>query len=158
MAPLPFPDTTRLPDVSSLAGNAAVALFVDRAARTRPGFVLTADNAAAVASVCARLDGLPLAIELAAARARVLPPQTLLQRLGDTAVGGALRVLTEGARDTPLRHRTLRDTVAWSHALLSAAEQTLFRRLAVFVGGCTLEAAEAICGTSSPRKALERIT
>jgi predicted ATPase len=149
VAPLPVPDTTRLPGVPSLADNAAVTLFVDRATRVRPDFALTVDNAAAVAAVCARLDGLPLAIELAAARTRVLPPRALLQRLGDTAVGGALHVLTEGPRDTPLRHRTLRDTVEWSYALLSAAEQVLFRRLAVFVSGCTLDAAEAVCGTAT---------
>jgi predicted ATPase len=144
VSPLPVPDPTRLPTMAALADYAAVALFVDRAKRIRPEFALTPDNAAAVATICARLDGLPLAVELAAARVKALPPRVLAERLGDATGGGSLRLLTGGARDVAERHQTLRDTIAWSHDLLSPAEQTLFRRLAVFAGGCVLEAAEHV--------------
>ena len=108
--------------------------------RSGPTSRLTAQNAPAVAEVCVRLDGLPLALELAAARVKVLPPQAILARLGSR-----LDLLTGGARDRPARHQTLRAALAWSHDLLSAGEQRLLRRLAVFAGGCTLEAAEAVC-------------
>jgi predicted ATPase len=100
---------------------------------------VTPGNAAAIAEICVRLDGLPLAIELAAARINLLPPQALLGRLGQ-----GLAVLTSGARDAPARHQTLRHAIAWSYDLLDAQEQRLFRRLAAFVGGCTLEAVEAV--------------
>jgi predicted ATPase/DNA-binding CsgD family transcriptional regulator/DNA-binding XRE family transcriptional regulator len=139
--PLALPDLGRLPPVDALAQTPAVRLFVDRVRAADPGFTLTVQNAAAIAAICQRLDGLPLAIELAAARVRVLPPETLLARLSEP-----LALLTGGARDQPPRLRTLRDAVAWSHDLLSPQEQTLFRRLAVFEGGCTLEAVEAVCG------------
>jgi predicted ATPase len=145
VSPLPVPDPTRLPAVAALADYAAVALFVDRAARVRPDFALTADNAAAVAAVCARLDGLPLALELAAARVRTLPPRVLLERLSAAADSPSLRLLAGGPRDAPARQRTLHDTIAWSHDLLGLEDRTLFRRLAVFVGGSSLEAAEAVC-------------
>src|SRR5947199_8457007 len=103
---------------------------------------MTAANARASAEICARLDGLPLAIELPAARIKLLPPRALLARLGQR-----LQMLTSGARDVPARHQTLRHTIAWSYDLLDAQEQRLFRRLAVFVGGCTLEAVEAVSTT-----------
>src|SRR5262249_12277372 len=119
---------------------AAVALFVARVRDVTPDFEVTDENARAVAEICARLDGLPLAIELAAARIRLLSPQSMLPRLDHR-----LRLLTGRARDLPARQQALRDAIAWSYDLLSQAEQRLFRRLSVFVGGCTLEAAEAVC-------------
>jgi predicted ATPase len=146
VSPLPVPDPAQSSRVSSLASSPAVALFVDRATHVRPDFALDADNAAAVAAICTRLDGLPLAVELAAARVKALPPQVLTERLNDATAGGSLRLLTGGAVDSPKRHQTLHDTIAWSHDLLSYEDRALFRRLAVFVGGCTIKAAEAICG------------
>lgn len=138
--PLTLPDPQRLPPLAQLAENEAVALFVDRAMAVKPGFTIGSENAPAIAAICHRLDGLPLAIELAAARVRVLPPQRLLAELGDR-----LRLLTGGARDLPSRQKTLRGAIDWSHELLTGAERQLFRRLAVFVGGGTLEAIEAVC-------------
>jgi non-specific serine/threonine protein kinase len=138
--PLALPNLGRRADPVALAEVPAVALLIERAQAVRPDFGLTARNAAAVAEVCVRLDGLPLALELAAARLKLLPPNALLARLGSR-----LDLLTGGARDRPARHQTLRAALAWSHDLLSAGEQRLLRRLAVFAGGCTLEAAEAVC-------------
>ena len=129
--------------ISDLGHYEAVRLFVERAQAVRADFALTGANAADVTEVCRRLDGLPLAIELAAARARLLPPAAMLARLVGPADAPSLRLLTGGARDQPERLQTLRNTIAWSYDLLEPEEQALFRRLAIFVGGCTLEAAEA---------------
>ena len=141
VSPLELPDRARWNDPEALRHSAATRLFVERAREARPDFVLAAENAPAVAEVCARLDGLPLALELAAARIRLFSPQALLARLGRR-----LDVLKGGARDLPERHQALRQTIAWSHDLLSASERVTFRRMAVFLGGATLEAVEAVCG------------
>src|SRR6266566_5037010 len=138
--PLALPDAESLPDLDTLAQVPAVALFVERVREVKPDFVLTADNAQAIAEICRRLDGLPLALELAAARSTVLPPEALLARLEQR-----LPLLTRGARDLPQRQQTLRNTIAWSYDLLDESDKALFRRLAVFAGDFTLEAAEAVC-------------
>jgi predicted ATPase/transcriptional regulator with XRE-family HTH domain len=127
-------------DSAALEETAAVQLFLQRARAVQPDVQLTPDNAATIAEICHRLEGIPLAIELAAPRLKLLSPQALLARLD-----GRLRLLTGGARDLPERQRTMRATIAWSYELLSPAERALFRRLAVFVGGWTLEAAEQVC-------------
>jgi predicted ATPase/DNA-binding winged helix-turn-helix (wHTH) protein len=129
--------------VTPLAQNSAIELFTQRAAAVWPDFAITSENAPAVQEICSRLDGLPLAIELAAARTKVLSPSAILDRLQSR-----LQLLTGGALDLPERQQTLRKTIDWSHGLLNEAERKLFRRLAVFVGGCTLEAAEAVCNTN----------
>lgn len=143
-----------------MAGYAAVRLFVARAQAVQPDFALSEENVAAVAELCRRLDGLPLAIELAAARVRLLPPTAMLARLGpdgdgsrpagSPATGQArlkqhLPLLIGGARDMPARQQTLRATIDWSYGLLTAGEQTLFARLGVFAGGGALEAIELVC-------------
>jgi predicted ATPase/class 3 adenylate cyclase/DNA-binding CsgD family transcriptional regulator len=138
--PLAVPDPKRLPDLLALSQYEAVALFIQRAQAVKSEFQVTNANAPAVAEICVRLDGLPLAIELAAARSKLLPPPALLARLSQRLV-----VLTSGARDAPARQQTLRNTIEWSYQLLDADEQRLFQRLSVFVGGCTLEAIEAVC-------------
>jgi predicted ATPase/DNA-binding SARP family transcriptional activator len=138
--PLPVPGPGAKPDVEALMRNEAVALFVARATSVRPDFRLTDDDAAAVAEICRALDGLPLALELAAARVKLLSPGELLERLTRR-----LDVLTGGPRDAPMRQQTLRATIDWSYDLLSPQEQKLFRRLSVFGGGCALDAVEAIC-------------
>jgi predicted ATPase/class 3 adenylate cyclase len=138
--PLAVPDLDASQPLAKLAAYEAVQLFVERAQAVKPAFELTDENAPAVAEICARLDGLPLAIELGAARVRILSPEALLGRLSQR-----LALLTGGARDAPARQRTLRDTIEWSYDLLSASEQRLFARLSVFLGGRTIDAAEAVC-------------
>ncbi|HEX6483862.1 MAG TPA: LuxR C-terminal-related transcriptional regulator [Ktedonobacteraceae bacterium] len=138
--PLSLPDLKHLPDLVTLSQYEAVALFIARAQALKPDFQVSNASAPAVAEICTRLDGLPLAIELAAARIKLLPPPALLARLGQR-----LAVLTSGVHDAPVRHQTLRKTIDWSYQLLDADEQRLFRRLSVFVGGCSLEAIEAVC-------------
>src|SRR5215217_2293216 len=138
--PLTLPDLERPPPLERLTQYEAVSLFVERAKAVKPDFKITNESAPAVAEICVRLDGLPLAIELAAARIKMLPPRAMLQRLTSR-----LKLLTGGARDLPERQRTLRGAIEWSHALLDQGEQVLFGRLAVFSGGRTLEAIETIC-------------
>jgi non-specific serine/threonine protein kinase len=149
--PLPLPAASP-PPLEELAVVPAMALFVERAQAVRPEFALTAENAEAAAAICRRLEGLPLALELAAARIRLLPPRALLARLERER---RLPTLMGGARDLPERHQTLRAALAWSYDLLPASEQALFRRFSVFAGGATLEAATTICPDYRAPDALE---
>jgi predicted ATPase/DNA-binding CsgD family transcriptional regulator len=137
VSPLALPDLKHLPESKPLLQYASVALFLERVQAVKPDFQLTSSNTLAIAEICVRLDGLPLAIELAAARIKLLPPQTLLARLDHP-----LQLLTSSTQDVPARQQTLRNTIAWSYNLLDDAEQRLFRRISVFVGGCTLAAIE----------------
>jgi predicted ATPase/DNA-binding SARP family transcriptional activator len=153
VAPLSLPHETALRDPQTVLTTAAVQLFVRRAQQVRPDFALTPDNLAAVGAICRHLDGLPLAIELAAARVRMFPPQELAARLEHR-----LPLLTGDGRDGVERHRTLRNAIGWSYDLLNPAEQRLFRQLAIFVGGATLEAIAAICQDQpDPFAALEPV-
>jgi predicted ATPase/DNA-binding CsgD family transcriptional regulator len=138
--PLALPDTRHLTQTGDLARVPAIQLFVERARAVQPDLVLTSDSLLTIAVLCRRLDGLPLAIELAAARTAVLSPDAVLTRLGQQA-----EVLTSRSVDLPERHRTLRSTIAWSYDLLNSSEQALFRQLSVFSGGWTLESAETVC-------------
>jgi predicted ATPase/DNA-binding CsgD family transcriptional regulator len=138
--PLVVPNLAQLPSPETLAQEASVRLFVLRTQAILPTFHVTPANARAIAEICVHLDGLPLAIELAAARSKLLPPQALLKRLSHR-----LEVLTGGAQDLPDRQQTLRNTLQWSYDLLTEQEEHLFRWLSIFVGGCTLEAAETFC-------------
>src|SRR5215470_12609820 len=144
VSPLAVPDLTQQLSPEMLVQQAAVRLFVLRTQAIQPAFHVTPANVRAIAEICVHLDGLPLAIELAAARAKLLPPQALLKRLSHR-----LLVLTGGAQDLPARQQTLRNTLQWSYSLLTEPEQRLFRWLSIFVGGCTLEAAEAVCQAGS---------
>ncbi|HYP42364.1 MAG TPA: helix-turn-helix domain-containing protein, partial [Chloroflexia bacterium] len=137
--PLEVPDPKELPAVEDLSQCEAVALFTQRAQAVQPGFAITRENAQVVAQICVRLDGLPLALELAAARTKLFTPHSMLARLNQR-----LSLLTGGPRDLPARQQTLRGAISWSYDLLSEDERSLFRRLAVFVGGCTLDAAERV--------------
>jgi predicted ATPase/class 3 adenylate cyclase len=137
--PLELPDPGHLPPLEELRQYEAIRLFTERAHASNTHFSLTKENASAVAEICARLDGLPLAIELAAARIKLLSPQAMRSRIGNP-----LQFLTGGARDLPERQRTLRDAIAWSYTLLDKSEQALFARLSVFSAGCALEAVEAV--------------
>ena len=139
--PLALPDLATLPDIAALSEFDAVALFIARAQVVNADLAVSSANAPAIAELCVKLDGLPLAIELAAGRAKLLSPQALLARIDQR-----FDLLTGGPRDMPVRHQTLRATIDWSHGLLQPDEQTLFARLAVFVGGCTIEAVETVCG------------
>jgi predicted ATPase/class 3 adenylate cyclase len=138
--PLEPPDPEHLPDLHTLRQFEAVKLFADRAVAVRPRFQVTAENAPAVAAITAKLDGLPLAIELAATRTKLLTPEQILPRLEKR-----LSILTSGGRTLPERQRTLRGAIAWSYELLDEAESRLFARLAAFTGGWTIESAEAVC-------------
>jgi predicted ATPase/class 3 adenylate cyclase len=143
--PLGLPDLKKKPTLVVLSQYESVALFLQRAKAANPHFEITEANAPAVAEICVRLEGLPLAIELAAARARLLAPQAMLERLSSQ-----LKALTGGARDLPARQQTIRGTIDWSYNLLDEGEKMLFARLGVFVGGWTIEAAEEVCGSSLP--------
>ena len=137
VSPLPVPDARYAATRERVSQYAAVQLFIERAVAVRPDFAVTNANAPAVAELCQRLDGLPLAIELAAARSTLFTPEAILARLGSR-----MKLLTGGARDLPARQQTLQNTIAWSDDLLTEGEQKLFRRLAVFIGGRSLAAAK----------------
>jgi predicted ATPase len=145
--PLEMPERTKLPPAAEVAKYEAVALFAQRAASAKPGFRVTGENAAQIAEICARLDGLPLAIELAAARIKLLTPNAILSRLNHR-----LKLLTGGAVDLPARQQTLRRAIAWSFDLLTPAEAKLFRRLSVFAGGFSLDAAAWLCKEDPDQK------
>ena len=140
--PLELPDLRHLPDLAALSQYEAVALFLERATASQHDFLPTPANAGAIAEICTRLDGLPLAIDTAATRIKMLPPQALLARLSSRLV-----VLTGAWKDVPVRQQTLRATIEWSYDLLDREEQRLFRLLCVFVGGCQLSAVEMVCET-----------
>jgi non-specific serine/threonine protein kinase len=154
LSPLAFPHTDSEPTLGGLPGYDAVALFAERAATAVPGFQLTDENKATVARICSRLDGLPLAIELAAARLRAMSPEQLLERLADR-----YRLLTRGARGAPTRQQTLSRSVGWSFDLCTPAEQLLWARLSVFAGSFELEAAESVCGGAlTPEEVLDLVS
>ena len=140
VSPLSFPRLQELQELEELSRYAAIGLFIERTRSVKPNFRLTHDNARAVVNICQRLDGLPLAIELAAARMRLLSPQQLLERLDHS-----LQILTAGIQELPERQQTLRNAIKWSYDLLNIEEQQFFRRLAIFVNGCTIAAAEEVC-------------
>jgi predicted ATPase len=151
--PLELPQAEDESVLENLIENEAVILFVERARTAHPNFALTNDNASAVAEICRRLDGLPLALELAAARIKLLQPQAILSRLDDK-----LKLLTGGARDLPTRHQTLHNTLEWSYDLLNPDEQILYARLGVFVGGFTFDAVETVCNSDGKLDILESLT
>ncbi len=146
--PLELPDPKRLPSLERLSQYESVRLFIERAQAVKSDFVITNEDAPAIAEICVRLDGLPLAIELAAARIKLLPPQAMLARLQ-----ARLKLLTGGARDLPARQQTLRGAIEWSYELLDEGEKQLFRRMAVFQGGRTFEAVEAVCNANGDLQA-----
>ncbi len=148
-----LPDSGGLPPPDELGGYEAIGLFVERARSVKGDFGITEQNASAVAGICIRLDGLPLAIELAAARVKLLPPEKILERLESNR----LKLLAGGARDLPERQQTLRGAIDWSYALLEEGDRTLFARLAVFSGGCTLEAMEEICAVEDALEGAESL-
>jgi len=151
--PLGVPDPKHLPSLAGLSQFESVALFIERAMAVRPDFAVNSGNAPAVAEICARLDGLPLAIELAAARIRLLSPQAIMDRLGDR-----MGLLSSGARDLPERQQTLRGAIAWSHDLLDEVDRRVFARISVFAGGATLDAAQMVLfDAGEPGDALDAI-
>ncbi|HTK07091.1 MAG TPA: NB-ARC domain-containing protein [Ktedonobacteraceae bacterium] len=156
VSPLPVPDLKQLPPHEELAQIATVSLFLQRAQSIQSDFQLTVTNARTIAAICARLEGLPLAIELAAARIKLLPPQALLKRLTHR-----LQVLTGGKQDLPARQQTLHNTLQWSYDLLTPREQWLFRLLSIFVGGCSLQAVEVVAqmvgATTGHHQAMEAL-
>jgi len=151
--PLQLPDLGPTSSAESLIDNEAVDLFIQRARAARPTLILDRDQVSATARICVRLDGLPLAIELAASQARIYPPSVLAERLE-----GSLQALPSGPRDMPARQRTLRATLEWSHQMLREDEQTLFARLSVFRGGATLESIEQVCGHGLSGPAAEALS
>lgn len=151
--PLSVPSLKKLPPLGELYENDSIALFLERARAIKPDLEISDENAQELVEICVRLDGLPLALELAAARIRILPPRMILTRLESR-----LGFLTGGSRDAPGRQQTLRNTIAWSHDLLDESEKKLFRRLAVFVGGFTVEAAESICPIDGDLNVLDGIS
>ena len=140
VVPLAIPDLGRLNSHEDITRYASVSLFLERARSSKSEFQITPENVYAISKICIRLDGVPLAIELAAARVKVLSVEQIAERLND-----ACRLLTGGSRTALPRQQTIQATVDWSYSLLSEQEQILFRRLCIFAGGCTLEAVEAIC-------------
>jgi len=156
LAPLELDDQAKKSEersVSTLMQSPAIALFTQRVQAVQPDFVLTAENAPAVTEICAHLDGLPLAIELAAARIKILPPKTMLEKLQESP----LQLLTGGARDLPARQQTLRSAIQWSYDLLNDDEKHAFRWLAIFVGGCSMEAAQSVIGSPVSMDVLESL-
>lgn len=156
VVPLGLPDIRHSTGVAELSRSEAIALFVERAQFAKPSFELNDANVGVVATICLKLEGIPLGLVLAAARLKVLTPQALLSRLSSS-----LTVLTGGARDMPTRHQTLRDTIEWSYNLLDMREQALYRRISIFMGGFSMEAAEAICALklgSAPLDALDGVS
>jgi predicted ATPase/DNA-binding CsgD family transcriptional regulator len=152
VAPLALPDPERSYELDALGVYPGVELFVERAKAVRPDFRLSADNAGAVSAICARVDGLPLAVELAAARVRLLSPAEIVARLAHP-----FELLTGGPRDLPDRQRTLADTISWSLALLDRGTRTMFARLGVFAGGFTVDAAEAVAGDPDPAGVIDAL-
>ena len=150
---LPVPTPGHLPDLNALSRYDAIRLFLQRAQAVKPDFHLNEQNAASIAAICSRLDGLPLAIELAAARVRLFPPQIVLDQLSHR-----LRFLTGGPVDVPAKHQTLRGAIEWSYSLLEPEQQALFARLSVFAGDWTFEAAEAVCNPDGASDVLAEMT
>ena len=150
---LPVPARTTATDLAAVGDIPSVQLFCERATAIRPAFHFGDDNAAAIGEICRAVDGLPLAIELAAARVSHLQPAALAELLERRTSTSTLDTLTRGAPDLPARQRTIRDTIAWSYQLLGGHEQRLLRRLAIFDGACSLDAIEAVCSDDGPAPA-----
>jgi predicted ATPase len=157
LSPFLIPDLSHVPDEEALLCSPAIALFAQRAAAVLPEFRVTSANVKAVAEICSILDGLPLAIELAASRVKLLPPHSLLARLTDAGSDRSFHILAGGARDLPERLQTMKSAIAWSYNLLRPQDQAVFRRLAVFAGGCSVEAAESVCELDGDAGVLESL-